>query len=147
MRIGTLASQCGLTTKTIRYYESIGLLVEPERTPSGYRQYGDDVAQRLQFVADAQCAGLSLTEIKSVLELKDAGASSCEHTLVLLERHIADIDDQMARLGVAKAELVRLAERAQTLDPAACTDPHRCQVVASDPIQAVRGHFAAGGRS
>ncbi len=107
MRIGTLASRCGLTTKTIRYYESIGLLAEPERSPSGYRQYGDDAVQRLQFVTDAQCAGLSLTEIRSVLELKDAGASSCEHTLALLERHIDDIDDQMARLRIARAELVQ----------------------------------------
>jgi DNA-binding transcriptional MerR regulator len=147
MRIGTLASQCGLTTKTIRYYESIGLLVEPERSPSGYRQYGDDVAQRLQFVTDAQCAGLSLTEIRLVLELKDAGASSCEHTLALLERHIADIDDQLARLCVAKAELVRLAERARVLDPAACTDPHRCQVVAADRIPAGDRHVVAGDRS
>jgi DNA-binding transcriptional MerR regulator len=147
MRIGNLASQCGLTTKTIRYYESIGLLIEPERSASGYRQYGDDVVRRLRFVADAQCAGLSLNEIRSILALKDAGATSCEHTLALLERHIDDIDDQMTRLGVAKAELVRLAERARSLDPAECTDPHRCQVVTADRIPAGNRHVVAGGRS
>jgi DNA-binding transcriptional MerR regulator len=147
MRIGTLAARCGLTTKTIRYYESIGLLVEPERSPSGYRQYGDDVVQRLQFVTDAQCAGLSLTDIRSVLELKDAGASSCEHTLALLERHIDDIDDQMARLRIARAELVRLAERARSLDPAECTDPHRCQVVTADRTPARDRHVVAGDRT
>jgi DNA-binding transcriptional MerR regulator len=144
MQIGTLASRCGLTAKTIRYYESIGVLAEPERSPSGYRQYGDDAVQRLQFITDAQCAGLSLTEIRSVLDLKDAGASSCEHTLALLERHIDDIDDQMARLRIARAELVGLAERARSLDPAACTDPHRCQVVTVDPT---RDRRVAGGRT
>lgn len=133
MRIGELAEQAGVGTKTIRYYESIGLLDEPVRTASGYRDYDGAAGERLQFVRDAQATGLTLTEIKSVLELKDAGARSCAHTAALLERHLAELDDQIARLQTARSELVELAKRARGLDPAACTDPHRCQVIAAGP--------------
>jgi DNA-binding transcriptional MerR regulator len=69
MRIGELADLTGTTTKTIRYYESIGLLAEPGRTASGYREYGEGAVERLRFVREAQASGLTLTEIKSVLEL------------------------------------------------------------------------------
>ena len=129
MRIGQLADRCGLTATTIRYYESIGLLVEPARTASGYRAYADDAIERLRFIRDAQTAGLTLSEVQSILELKDVGARSCDHTVALLERHIDDIDDQITRLQLARRDLVELADRARRLDPGACTDPNRCQVI------------------
>lgn len=129
MRIGELAEHGDVTTKTIRYYESIGLLKEPVRTAGGYRSYDDAAVERLRFVRDAQASGLSLTEISSVLDIKAAGDRSCEHTASLLERHLADVDAQIERLTAARAELARLADRARGLDPAACTDPNRCQVI------------------
>lgn len=132
MRIGEVAELAGVTSKTVRYYESIGLLQDPARTASGYRDYGDDAVERLRFVRDAQATGLSLAEISSVLELKDAGAGSCEHTAALLERHLSELDGQIERLQAARTELVELAERAGRLDPAACTDPNRCQVIATN---------------
>lgn len=133
MKIGELAERTGTTTKTIRYYESIDLLAEPVRTDSGYRRYDDAAVDRLRFIRQAQRSGLSLMEIKSILELKDAGSRSCEHTTKLLERHIAEIDAQIDQLRLARTELVAMAERAADLDPADCTDPNRCQVVAGPP--------------
>lgn len=129
MRIGELAEQTGISTKTARYYESIGLLPEPDRTPSGYRDYDVTAIDRVRFVRDAQATGLTLSEISSVLEIKDAGSTSCEHTRVLLDRHLADLDEQIARLQAARTELATMAQRAATLDPSACTDPNRCQVI------------------
>jgi DNA-binding transcriptional MerR regulator len=131
MRIGMLADRCGLTARTIRYYESIDLLDAPERTPSGYREYSDDAVERLRFIRDAQASGLTLDEVHLLLSMKDAGMSTCGHTLAFLDRHIAEIDAQIDRLGAARAELVELAERARRLDPATCTDPNRCQVVSA----------------
>ena len=130
MRIGELADRGGVTTKTVRYYESIGVLAEPPRTAGGYRDYGAADLERLRFVRDAQATGLSLAEIQSVLEIKDSGARSCEHTRTLLQRHLDDLDEQLERLQGARAELATLAERAEALDPTACTDPNRCQVIA-----------------
>ena len=119
----------GVTTKTIRYYESLDLLPEPDRTPAGYREYGAEVAERLRFIRDAQACGLSLDEIQTLLSMKDAGQATCEHTLAFLDDIIADIDAQIERLQVARAEMLQLAARARGLDPATCTDPHRCQVI------------------
>lgn len=129
MKIGELGEQCDVTSKTIRYYESIGLLDEPARTSSGYRDYGDDAVERLRFIRDAQATGLTLAEISSVLELKSAGERSCAHTMGLIESHLASIDAQIEQLRAAKRELQLLATRARDLDPAACTDPNRCQVI------------------
>jgi MerR family transcriptional regulator, copper efflux regulator len=130
MRIGELGERADVSTKTIRYYESIGLLDEPERTPSGYRDYGEDALERLRFVRDAQATGLSLAEIASVLELKGSGERSCAHTTELLERHLVELDRQIDQLIEARAALRSLADRARSLDPASCTDPNRCQVIA-----------------
>ena len=129
MRIGELATEIGLTTKTIRYYESIGLMEEPARTSSGYRIYGSGAVERLHFVKEAQATGLSLAEIGSILEIKSEGGQSCSHTRALLEQHLEDLDRQIIRLQVAREELSRLAERAADLDPSDCTDSNRCQVI------------------
>jgi DNA-binding transcriptional MerR regulator len=129
MKIGDLADSVGVSAKTVRYYESIGLLAEPERTSSNYRDYGEDAAKRLRFIRDSQAAGLTLAEVGSILEMKDAGQSTCGHTRDLVHRHLADIDGQIATLQAQRAEMVALAERADAVDPGACTDPHRCQVI------------------
>ena len=59
MRIGALASQAGISTKAIRYYEQIGILTPPARTPAGYRAYDQAALGRLGFVRAAQAVGLS----------------------------------------------------------------------------------------
>ena len=134
MKIGALAELVDVSTKTVRYYESIGLLAEPDRTPSGYRDYDEHAVERLRFVRDAQASGLTLTEIASVLELKDAGSTSCAHTAALLDRHVAELNAQIDRLVQARVELTAMADRARSLDPSSCTDPNRCQVIGgSDP--------------
>ena len=129
MKIGELGDECNVTTKTIRYYESIGLLEEPARTSSGYRDYGDDAVERLRFIRDAQSTGLTLSEISSVLELKGSGERSCAHTTALVEAHVTAIDAQIEQLVAARRTLSQLAERARSLDPSECTDPNRCQVI------------------
>lgn len=129
VRIGELGDRCGVSTKTIRYYESIGLLDEPERTASGYRAYAADAVERLRFIRDAQATGLTLAEISSVLELKSVGERSCAHTTALIEAHVDAIDVQISQLRSARTELTALLRRSQGLDPASCTDPNRCQVI------------------
>ncbi|WP_062070850.1 heavy metal-responsive transcriptional regulator [Demequina sediminicola] len=129
MRIGELAERAGVTAKTVRYYESIGLLDDPGRTTSGYRDYDAEALERLVFVRDAQAAGLTLKESGHILDMKAAGHGTCQHTSALLDRHLADIESQIASLEAARAELTALRSRADVLDPASCTDPNRCQVV------------------
>ena len=130
MQIGQLAESAGLTTKTIRYYESIGLLDPPKRTAGGYRSYGPEVLERLDFIRQSKASGLTLNEIRSILEIKDAGGRSCDHTRSLLAEHLEALDAKIDELLAARAELQRLSQRAEHLDPAACTDANRCQVIA-----------------
>ena len=129
MRVGELAAAGGVTAKTVRYYESLGLLAPPRRLSNGYREYGPDAVDRLRFVRDSQAAGLTLHEAGSILSMKDDGRGTCHHTRELLDRHIAEIDQQIASLLAAKGELTALSRRAESLDPADCTDENRCQVL------------------
>jgi MerR family transcriptional regulator, copper efflux regulator len=130
MRIGEIARETGLSTKTIRYYEDIGVLPEPPRAANGYRDYRPETVDRLLFVRDAQATGLSLTEISSILELREAGRGTCEHVVDLLERHLRDLDQHLKVLRQTRKRLVSLTERARGLNPTDCTDAVRCQTIA-----------------
>jgi len=131
MTIGQLASQTGVSTKTIRYYEDIGVMPEAARATNGYRTYDPSDIDRLEFIRDAQAAGLSLTEIISVLELRNRGESSCSHVIALVEQHLTDLDRQIAILERTRRRHLRLLQEAKELDPSRCTDPNRCQTIAS----------------
>jgi hypothetical protein len=72
-----LAERAGVEATTIRYYEGIGLLAEPKRTPAGYRDYDETAAVRLRFIQAAQSLGLTLGEIREVLGFRDGGEMPC----------------------------------------------------------------------
>jgi len=120
MRIGELASRTGITTKTIRFWESTGLLADPTRTPSGYRDYGPQAIDRLEFIRHAQTAGLTLEEIRQVLAISDGGRPPCEHVADLIHRHLTDLDQRIRELTDTRRRLRRLAQRAADQDPATC---------------------------
>jgi DNA-binding transcriptional MerR regulator len=132
MRIGELADRVGVTPTTVRFYESIGLMREPERRANGYRSYGEEEAERLRFIRDAQAAGLSLAETREILDMKSEGQSTCAHTTALLEGHLAEMDRQIESLMAARSELVSLLARAERLDPGECTGGSRCHVIGLD---------------
>ena len=130
MRIGELARSTRVPTKTIRYYEEIGVLPQPERSPNGYRDYPEEAVDRLNFVRDAQATGLTLTEIASILDLRSHGEATCHHVIDLLERHLTALDRHLRILRQTRRHLVALTDRARSLDPADCRDPNRCQTIA-----------------
>jgi len=129
MQIGELARRTSVPTKTIRYYEDIGVMPPPVRADNGYREYEPDMVDRLTFIKDAQATGLTLAEIAYVLDLRGQGIGTCHHVLDLLERHLVDVDRDIATLRKTRKQLEALAERARAMDPAACTDPNRCQTI------------------
>ena len=131
MKIGELGHRGGVSTKTIRYYEGIGLLPAPRRSPNGYRDYDEAAVARLQFIRDAQATGLTLTEVSSILELRQAGETTCHHVVELLEDHLGSLERHISQLERTRAALTSLTARARSLDPANCTDPIRCQTIAS----------------
>ncbi|MFF1676201.1 heavy metal-responsive transcriptional regulator [Streptomyces sp. NPDC058256] len=129
MRIGELATTCGLTAKTIRFYEQTGLLPEPPRTPGGYRDYPADATIRLGFIRDAQTAGLTLAEIRSILTLRDSGQAPCSHVGDLIQQRLVDIECRMAELRTARTALRGLAERATATDPSTCSEVDICSII------------------
>jgi DNA-binding transcriptional MerR regulator len=131
MKIGDLAQQTGLSTKTIRYYEDIGVLPDPVRAPNGYRSYDDGVVTRIGFIREAQTAGLSLTEIQWILDLKDEGESTCGHTIEFLESHLDNVETQLNELERTKDRLQEMITSARRLDPTTCNNPNRCQTIAN----------------
>ncbi len=100
LRIGELSSRLGLSTATLRYYESLGLLGEPERSAGGYRLYGVDDEERLRFILRAKALDLSLDEIRSLLDLWREG--SCATTRSTL-RHLVAHKIQEARTRAREA--------------------------------------------
>ncbi len=129
MRIGDLAQRAGTTTKTLRFYELAGLLPQPQRTASGYRDYDDAVLDRLKFVKAAQAAGLTLGEIRGVIAAREDSGQPCAHVTALLDAHAVDLDERIAQLTVLREEVQRLRERARTLDPARCSADGICHVI------------------
>ncbi len=111
--IGRLAEQTGFPAKTIRYYESIGLLPRPERSDGGYRLYGADDESRLAFIAKAKQLGLSLGEIGDILTLHDAGSAPCTHVLALVDDHIHRVDEALTQLTAFRTQLATLRSRAR----------------------------------
>ena len=134
MRIGELARRAGTTTKTIRYYEEIGLIPETDRDINDYRNYSEDAVDRLEFIRDAQATGLTLTEIASVLDLRSQGEATCHHIIDLLERHVAALDRHIETLHQTRDKLASLTEHARHLDPADCVDPNRCQTITTAAV-------------
>ena len=71
MQIGEVAQRVGLATSAIRFYEDRGLIPEPERTESGYRDYDPGVVERIRFIRAGQAVGLALRELNQVLQIRD----------------------------------------------------------------------------
>lgn len=98
MRIGQLAEATGTTTKTLRFYEESGLLPPAERLASGYRDYAEDAVGRVGFIHRGQAAGLTLAQIRQILDIRDGGQAPCKHVRDLLDVRLAEIEQQIADL-------------------------------------------------
>jgi len=115
--IGDLAKRAGTNPKTIRYYEDLGLLSEPERTESGYRLYAESDVERLRFILSAKALGLSLNEIKDIVDLWASGTAPCGHVSRLLEDKLSVLDAKIRELTAFRDELRSYKEQIDALGP------------------------------
>ena len=106
--IGQLAQQAGVNIESIRYYERRGLIPEPPRLASGYRQYSKDDITRIQFIKRAQALGFSLTEIAELLALRVKSGTVCADVQQQAEDKLADIEAKIALLQGMKLALSEL---------------------------------------
>lgn len=116
MRIGELAKRTGCDVETIRFYEKSGLLEEPVRTASGYREYQGHHLERLQFIRHCRSLKIGLQDIRTLLDLQASPSAGCERVNALLDQHIAAIQSQMSALRTLETQLISLRRK--------CNDPH-----------------------
>ncbi|NJM69576.1 MAG: heavy metal-responsive transcriptional regulator [Scytonema sp. RU_4_4] len=106
--IGQVTALSGIPIRTIRYYESLGLIQSLGRTEGGFRQFSSNVLTRLSFIKRAQSLGLSLQEIGEILEVYDGGKPACDEIHLKLRDKISEIDRQIEQLLTLREELTGL---------------------------------------
>lgn len=119
LRIGQVASAADVNVQTIRYYERRGLFPTAQRSPGGYRQYGEDTVRRLRFVKHAQELGFSLQEIRELLALRVRHGAACDTVARQTRAKLALVEGRIAELQRLKRTLVRLAAACAAKRPTA----------------------------
>jgi MerR family mercuric resistance operon transcriptional regulator len=120
MSVGKLAKKAGVNVETVRYYERIGLLPQPQRLESGYRMYTNDDVIRLQFIRHAKELGFTLNEIRELLTLRVDSKCNCDDVRMRAEDKIRDISQKIEHLQRIREVLNQLVSacklRKQTTD-------------------------------
>jgi DNA-binding transcriptional MerR regulator len=111
--VGKAAQAAGLTPKAVRLYEAKGLLPEAERTEAGYRTYTDDDITVLRFIGQAKTLGLSLAEIRDILDIRRGGTTPCRHVVRLLDQRIREVDRTLTELRQLRRSLADTRATAQ----------------------------------
>jgi Cu(I)-responsive transcriptional regulator len=105
MNIGELARAAETKAETIRYYERIGLLPEPPRTPGNYRDYSAAHVSRLTFTRRARDLGFSIEKIRALLDLANQKEQSCATVDAIAHEHLADVKRKLTDLSALRREL------------------------------------------
>ncbi len=108
MKIQEFAQLTGMSSKTIRYYESIGILPSPQRTANGYRDYNKQDVERARFVAGMRSLDLSLDEIQELLAMRDRREAPCRTLLELIEQKANQIEERIRLLQQMEVDLRQL---------------------------------------
>jgi len=150
LTIGQLAQATGVSAKTIRYYEQVGILPVPSRSGAGYRQYVQGDVHRLLFVRRARALGLSLATLKTLVVELDGGAGLTMgprlHTLVTEQLHI--VQQQIAEFQLLEQQLTQVLRRLES--DASAPHTERCQCLDLDipegrqPLQDVTPSLSKG---
>ena len=108
MKIGELANATTTKVETVRYYEKIGLLPPPARTPANYRAYGREHLARLSFIRRARDLGFTLEAVRELLTLSDDKSQSCEAVDSIARVHLTEIERKVHDLTALGNELDRV---------------------------------------
>ena len=118
LSIGQVARRAGVGVETVRFYEREGLLEEPPRRASGYRQYSEQVVTRIHFIKRAKLLGFSLKEITELLLLRVDAQTSCEVVKQRTEAKIAEVEQKLIELQRMRQALLQVASLCTGQGPA-----------------------------
>lgn len=111
MNIGTVAEKSGVSSKTIRYYETIGLIAAADRRANGYRAYSSADMQTLNFIKRARGLGFSVEEVRGLLDLWRDKRRSNADVKALATRHLKALDRKIGELNAMRSALTDLVKR------------------------------------
>jgi DNA-binding transcriptional MerR regulator len=111
MTIGNLARRASVRPSAVRYYEARGLIPPSLRLPNGYRVYDDDDLIALRFLRRAQGFGITLREMKQLLEMVRHGRQPCDRVRELATRHLREVETKLCELQGLRKDLKTLLER------------------------------------
>ncbi len=118
--IGAMSKRTGVNIETIRYYEKIGVMPQPDRTAGGRRQYDHDLLKRLSFVKTSRELGFSITEIRALLEMVDRQDFSCAEVHDLTIAHLASVREKIESLRKLEEALAGMAAECSQGDVPEC---------------------------
>lgn len=110
LSIGTLSTRTGVKIPTIRYYEDMGLLPQPERTAGNQRRYTNAGLERLGFIKHARDLGFSIAAIQALIDLNNQPDRSCAAATDIAKAQLIDVQAKIARLLRLEGELRRIAD-------------------------------------
>lgn len=116
MKIGELARTAQAQSETIRYYERAGLMPQAARTEANYRVYDGSDVERLAFIRQCRLLDMTLGEIRTLLQFKDAPQENCTKVDALLDAHIGHVVTRIGELKRLKGQLKALRKQ--------CTSGH-----------------------
>jgi MerR family Zn(II)-responsive transcriptional regulator of zntA len=108
MTIGKLAKRVDVSTDTLRFYEDEGLLLPAKKSAAGYRLYGEDAVRRLDFIKHAQQCGMTLSEIRQLLELRANDGSCCSDVRSLAIQKKLQIEQKIKTMEAMSQALTGL---------------------------------------
>ncbi len=120
LTIGEVASESGVPAKTIRYYEQISLMPEPQRAANGYRLYARATVERLRFIKRARDLGFPISDVSELLSLDDNPNRSAGDVRKLAQAHMAAIDAKLHELTQLRHTLSSLVDRCHGGDRPDC---------------------------
>ncbi len=109
MNIGEISKRSGVPAKTIRYYEDIGL-IQPERTPNGYRVFSETDLHRLSFLGRARKLGFSIEDCRALLRLYEDEARASAEVKDLALNHLGRVEEKIAQLQHMRDSLVEVID-------------------------------------
>jgi DNA-binding transcriptional MerR regulator len=140
LKIGEVSKRSGVGIEALRFYERGGLLDRPSRTYSGYRVYGEEVLERLEFIKRAQALGFSLDEIRRVIDDARKGESPCDEVREIVRRRMAELDERLRELHRYRQELKATLEE---WDEVGRAPGHICGLIEGSEVGHAR-HKAEG---
>ena len=114
--VSQLAREVGVSADTVRFYEREGLLPTPRRTAAGYRQYDAAMVDRMTFIQGATRLGLSLSDVRDLLAVRDTGVCPCEPAEQHLTKRLAELDAELERMMRLRAQMAEMLARIPSAD-------------------------------